>query len=49
MHKEGKPKKNAVSAALDRVELLAKKRNESVTEEIKAAINAKADSIWGKK
>jgi hypothetical protein len=49
MHKDGKPRKNAVSAALDRVELLAKKRGESVTEEIKAAINTKAGSIWGGK
>jgi len=49
MHAEGKQKKQAVTAALDRVELLATKRKEVVTEEIKAAINAKADSIWGKK
>jgi hypothetical protein len=33
---------------VDRVELLAKNGNESVTEESKAAINAKADSIWKK-
>jgi hypothetical protein len=47
MQGEGKPKKNAVNAALDRVKLLAKKRGESLTEEIKAAINAKADSTLG--
>ena len=46
--KEGKPKKNAINAALDRVSLLATKRGEAVTEEIKAAINAKAEEIWKK-
>ena len=46
---QGKQKKQAVTAALDRVELLATKRKEVVTDEIKAAINAKAESIWGGK
>jgi hypothetical protein len=48
-HAAGKQKKQAVNAALDRIALLAAGRKETVTEEIKAAVNAKADSIWGKK
>ena len=49
MHKEGKQKKQALNSALDRAELLATSRSETVTEEIKAAITAKADEIWSKK
>ena len=48
-HAAGKQKKQAVNAALARIALLAAGRKETVTEEIKAAVSAKADSIWGKK
>ena len=49
MHTEGKQKKQAVNAALDRVALLAEGRKETVSEEIKTAINAKADQLWSTK
>jgi len=49
MKAEGKQKKAALIAAMDRVELVAKKRGESLTDEIKSAITAKAEEIWEKK
>jgi hypothetical protein len=48
-HKAGKPKKNAANAALDRASSLAAGRKEQLTDELKAQISAKADSIWGGK
>jgi hypothetical protein len=49
MHAQGKPKKNAVNAALDRASLLATGRNETLSDELKTQISAKADSIWAAK
>jgi hypothetical protein len=41
-------KKFALNAALERVEALAKKRGESVTDAIRSQISAKADALWKK-
>ena len=47
--RENKKKPAAITAAMERVEALAKKRNETVTDEIREAVNAKANEIWGSK
>jgi hypothetical protein len=45
---EGKTKKIALQAALDRVAELAKKRNEDLTDEIRTLIEKRASEIFAK-
>jgi flagellar capping protein FliD len=45
----GTAKKAALNAALDQAEVIAKGRNETVTEEMKAALTKKADELFGAK
>lgn len=49
LHAEGKQKKAAITVALERAGVVASARGETLTDELKAQIEKKADSIWGSK